>query len=217
VDFAERFKEDDARKNKIMAFCDRGSFSAALRLGVIVEDGGLVVLQGVGEELVHLGDAGGDTEVDGAVTDLDDEAADNLGLDLVGDLELLALADVGGLGDGALKAVESLVVEGLGADDLHLDLAAGGGHDLGKLLADALEEAEAVVLGESGEEVLDGGGAGAGLLLELGNDGGLVLGAQGRGRKDSGQLGVLLDDGGEAGEGLGGGVEARGLDGRGVL
>lgn len=32
---------------------------------------------------------------------------------LVGDLELLALADVGGLGDGVLELGEGLVVEGL--------------------------------------------------------------------------------------------------------
>ena len=105
----------------------------------------------------------------------------------------------------------------LSTDDLHLDLTAGSGHDLVELLADTLEEAETVVLGEGVEEVLDGGGAGAGLLGELGDDGGLVLVAQGRGLEDGGQLGVLLDDGGEAGQGLGGGIEAGGLDGRGVL
>ena len=32
---------------------------------------------------------------------------------LVGDLELLALADVGGLGDGGLEAGQSLAVKGL--------------------------------------------------------------------------------------------------------
>lgn len=41
-----------------------------------------VVLQGVGQELVHLGDAGRDAEVDGSVTDLDDESANNVGVDL---------------------------------------------------------------------------------------------------------------------------------------
>ena len=110
----------------------------------------MVHLQGVRQELVHLGDAGGDAEVDGAVADLDDEPADDVGVDLkkcvrvdvrnhlamlpslageegamagsfrvgsvaylVGDLELLALADVGGLGDGSLEAGQSLAVEGL--------------------------------------------------------------------------------------------------------
>ena len=69
-------------------------------------------LQAVGKELVQLGDLGGDGEIDGAVADLDDEAAQDLRVDLVPDLELLALA-VLGLGDGVLEAAESPVVEGL--------------------------------------------------------------------------------------------------------
>lgn len=40
-------------------------------------------LQAVGEELVHLGDAGGDAEVDGAVADFDDKAADDVRVDLL--------------------------------------------------------------------------------------------------------------------------------------
>lgn len=68
-------------------------------------------LQAVVEQLVHLGDAGGDGEVDGAVADFDDEPADDVGVDLVGDLELLARADVGRLGDGGLEAGEGLAVE----------------------------------------------------------------------------------------------------------
>ena len=72
-----------------------------------------IILQSVGEELVHLGDASRDGKVDGTVADLDDESANNVGVDGVGDLELLALADVGGLGDGGLESGESLVVEGL--------------------------------------------------------------------------------------------------------
>lgn len=71
-------------------------------------------LQAVGEDLVHLGDAGGDAEVDGAVTDLDDETADNVRVDLVGDLELLAGTNVRGLADGGLELGEGLAVEGLG-------------------------------------------------------------------------------------------------------
>lgn len=105
-----------------------------------------------------------------------------------------------------------------GAGDGELNLAAGGAHDLGELLGDAGEEAEAVVLGESGEEVLDGLlGAGAGLLGELGDDGGLVLGGQGGRGEDGGQLGVLGEDGVEGGQGLGRGVQGRGLGGGGVL
>jgi hypothetical protein len=42
----------------------------------------MVVLQSVREELVHLGDAGRDAEVDGSVANLDDESTNNVGVDL---------------------------------------------------------------------------------------------------------------------------------------
>lgn len=71
----------------------------------------MVILQGVVEELVHLCDLGRDGQVDGSVADLDNETTDDFGVNLVCHLELLALADVGGLGNGGLEAGESLVVE----------------------------------------------------------------------------------------------------------
>lgn len=40
-------------------------------------------LQSIGKGLVELGDLGRDAEVDGAVTDLQDEAADDVGVDLL--------------------------------------------------------------------------------------------------------------------------------------
>jgi hypothetical protein len=48
------------------------------------EEGEIVVeyLQSVSEELVHLGDLGCDTEVDGAVANLDNESTTDLGVDL---------------------------------------------------------------------------------------------------------------------------------------
>jgi hypothetical protein len=39
-------------------------------------------LQSISQSLVHLGDLGGDAEVDGAVADLDNEATDKVGVDL---------------------------------------------------------------------------------------------------------------------------------------
>lgn len=39
-------------------------------------------LQGVGQELVHLGDLGRDREVDGPVSDLNNQAADDVRVDL---------------------------------------------------------------------------------------------------------------------------------------
>lgn len=90
-------------------------------------------LQGVGQELVHLGDLGRNGEVDGTVANLNNQATDDVRVDLVasaycavpldfvlspylvGDLELLALADVGGLGDGGLKSAQGPVVQRLDA------------------------------------------------------------------------------------------------------
>ena len=48
------------------------------------EEGEIVVkyLQSVSEELVHLGDLGGNTEVDGAVANLDNESTTDVGVDL---------------------------------------------------------------------------------------------------------------------------------------
>lgn len=77
---------------------------------------GILILQAVRQELVHLGDAGGDAEVDGLVADLDDESTDDVRVDLVGDRELLAGADVGRLGDGGLEPREGLGVEVLGRE-----------------------------------------------------------------------------------------------------
>lgn len=83
-------------------------------------------------------------------------------------------------------------------------------------MADALEEAQSVVLGEGLEEVLKGGAA-AGLLDELGDNGRLVLGAQGGGGEDVVELSILVDNGTEGGEGLGGRVEGGSLCGGSVL
>jgi hypothetical protein len=70
-------------------------------------------LQSVLEQLVHLGHLARDGQVDGAVANLDNEAALDLGVDLGNDLELLALLDVGGLVDGGFEAAEGSAVEGL--------------------------------------------------------------------------------------------------------
>jgi hypothetical protein len=57
-------------------------------------------LQSVGKELVHLGHLGGDAEVDCPVTDLDDEPADNVGVDLAW------LADRWRMGEGSAVNIQ---------------------------------------------------------------------------------------------------------------
>lgn len=162
----------------------------------------------------------------------------------VGNLELLARAHVARLGDGRLQATEGPVVQSLYANNTyqqpsvrpvvpfssgclvsylragnrHLDLAAGGAHELGELAHDRGQQAEAVVLGEGGEEVLDVGVAlDARDLEELADDGALVGGRELRGAEEGGELGVLFEDGADRGEGAGRGLERRRLDGGRVL
>jgi len=102
--------------------------------------------------------------------------------------------------------------------DHHLDLAAGGAHELGELGHDRGQQAEAVVLGEGGEKVLNVGVAlDAGHLEELADDGALVGGRELRGAEEGGELGVLFDDGPDRNEGAGRGLKGGGLDGGRVL
>jgi hypothetical protein len=104
-------------------------------------------LKGVVEELVHLGNLGRDAEVDCPVANLDDEATNDIGVDLAGvstcakgageeytygvlDLELLASTDVARLGDGGLEAVEGLVVQRLSGFPQLVSIAFLLPHDL---------------------------------------------------------------------------------------
>jgi hypothetical protein len=67
-------------------------------------------LQGISQSLVHLGDLGGNAQVDGAVTDLDDESTNKVRVNLGDNLELLALDELG-LGEGLLEAGDGLGIE----------------------------------------------------------------------------------------------------------
>ena len=62
------------------------------------------------EKLVQSVDFGGNTRVDGALANFDNETTENGGVDNRNDLELLALA-VLGLANGGLNTAESLCVE----------------------------------------------------------------------------------------------------------
>lgn len=91
-------------------------------------------------------------------------------------------------------------------------------HESTKLLANALQNAQAVVLGKGSEEVLeDITLVGTSNLLELGNDLLLVGVGQGRGTEDGDQLLVGLQGLAEGSDGLGGRVEGGGLGGGSVL
>ena len=105
----------------------------------------------------------------------------------------------------------------LSAGNSELDLTTGGRDDGRELLNNTGDEAQSVVLGEGGEEVLNGLVLGVDLLCELINDSLLVGLGEGRGVQDGGELGVLLEESAELVEGIGSSIDAGRLDGGSVL
>lgn len=92
-------------------------------------------------------------------------------------------------------------------------------HKDAKLLNNALQSAQPVVLSQSGEEVLDDALSvlGAEVLAQLGDNRLLIRLAQAGRRKDSREPGILLEDVGERLQRLGRRVELVGLRGGGIL
>lgn len=179
----------------------------------------MVYLQGILEQLVHLGHLRGDGKIDGAVGNLDNDTATDLRVDLGNDLDALALEDVVRLGDGALEAAEGPAVERRSAGNDQLNLSPVRTHEHTKFLHNTLQHAQAVVLGESREEVLyDALLIGiANVLLEFLDNLLLVRDGEGGGVQDLAELGVLLENCRERLERLCGGVEGVGFGGCGVL
>lgn len=172
----------------------------------------VLYLQSVLEELVHLSHLCRDGQIDGAVANLNDESTTDIGVDLGNDLELLALGNVLRLADGRLETAESAVVERRGAGDGELDLAPVCAHQLAELLDNTLQSTQPVVVCQCLEQVLhDAFLVLSEVLLELGNDLLLVRDGESGSGEDGGELGILLEDGGERLKGLGGGVEGVGL------
>lgn len=91
-------------------------------------------------------------------------------------------------------------------------------HKVSKLVTDTPESAQAVVLSQGSEEVLqDIALVSANQLLQLLDDLLLVAGGEGRGAEDGIELGVGLEGFAEGSELPGGLVEGGGLNGGGVL
>ncbi|KAG9796261.1 hypothetical protein KCU88_g226, partial [Aureobasidium melanogenum] len=90
-----------------------------------------------------------------------------------------------------------------GNNDFHL--TTGGAHQGAKLLTGSLEQAEPVVLGESGQKVLDRAAlvGATGVFLQLRHNLRLVRVRQGWGRQDRLQFRVALENLGQAGDRFG--------------
>lgn len=99
----------------------------------------------------------------------------------------------------------------LSARDRHLNLAARRRHELGELSTDARKEAEAVVLGQRFEEVLDRLVGTACQLGQFTDDERLVRGRQCGRRQDLQQLGIFFYHVAQVGDGAGRRVECRRL------
>lgn len=97
--------------------------------------------------------------------------------------------------------------------DDELDLALVSAHEDAELFSSALEDAQSVVLGEGLEEVLDGVALvlHTDALLDLGDNLRLIRGAERWSSEDLRKLAVLLEDGRQVLEGLGGAVKGVGL------
>ena len=91
-------------------------------------------------------------------------------------------------------------------------------HESTELLANSLQNTQPVVLGQGGQEVLqDVTLVSTSDLLELLDDGLLVVGGEGRGADDGGELAVSLQGLTKGSEGLGGLVKSSRLGGSSVL
>jgi len=179
----------------------------------------LTILQSLREQLVHLGHLSRHGKINGAVGNLDNDAATNLGVDFGHRLDRLALEHIVRLGNRTLQAAQRPVVQRRSARNHELDLAAVRAHELAKLGHDARQRAQTVVFRERGEQILDDSVlvGRANVLLQFLDDLLLVRDREGGGVEDFGELGVLFEDAGKLVERLGRGVERIRLRGCRVL
>lgn len=75
-------KRGRSKKNPRFHFHQTLTFMRDGMLYLTIPHNSILHLQSISQSLVHLGDLGGDAEVDGAVADLDNEATDKVGVDL---------------------------------------------------------------------------------------------------------------------------------------
>lgn len=205
--------------------------------------------------LVELGDLGGNTEVNGTVTDLDDDTTDQIRVDLFS-VSVDDTSNNTGIGIHTLVTTLSFLpwvnsdletafsrremlllsssyltvslfctlktqkgkVKYLSTGDVQVQLAPVSTHESAELLANVLQNTQSVVLGQRGEEVLDGVPlVTTSELLEFRHDLLLVSTRQSRGTDDRSQLAVRLEGLAEDSKGPGDLVEGSGFDGSRVL
>jgi hypothetical protein len=134
-------------------------------------------------------------------------------------LQPLALTNILALAHSILQLLNNLLVQRLRARDDEFHLTPRGAHQSTELLHHALQHAQAVVLGQRRQEVLQGVVLvlDVGALLQLGDDLLLVRLGEGGRAEDALQAGVALEGVAQVLEGAGDGVEGTLLGGGGVL
>lgn len=168
-------------------------------------------LDSICEKLVKLRNFVGDGKVDGSVAHFNNQTSEDIWVDLVRKLELLALTNKLRLGNGSLKTGKGLFVEGISRGNGGLDQTVMRVRQSLKLLDNRANETESVVLSQNIKEVTGGpvdvGGFSDGLNELL-----LVLGRQGWVLDNGVKFLVLLDQVLESGERFFSGFNAGVLD-----
>lgn len=113
-------------------------------------------LQSLAQSQVQLGNLGHNRQVDGLVTNVNNQAAQNVWVHLVGDLQGLVTADKARLLDGSLQSLQDLGVQRLGRGDGGLNNTSVGVKQQAKVLVDGRELAQSVVLRQNRQKVGDG-------------------------------------------------------------
>jgi len=121
-----------------------------LKYGIVVD------LDVIGKSLVELDNLVSDGQINGTVTDLNNETTKDVSVDSVSDLKGLTLTNKRGLRDRSGETVNGLVVERRGRGNGSLNNTVSSVGQSLKLLNNGGNERKSVVLGQEGEEVGDG-------------------------------------------------------------
>lgn len=174
-------------------------------------DDGESYLNVISKKFVKLSDLSRNTEVDGTITDFNNKTTENIGVDLVGDLKLLALTDKRGLGNRGLETVDGLCVERSSrGDGSFYNSLSSVGESL-ELVGNGREKTQSVVFGKNTEEVGDGAVDRSG-GRESRDNSLLVFSREGRVAEDGLEFLVLAEDSLKSSQRSLGGGESRRLD-----
>lgn len=165
--------------------------------------------------MVESSNLGGDRDVNGSLSNLDNETTEDIGVNLEVELEL-TLTNERRASNGGLDSVDGLLVELGGRGDGGLNETLGCVDESLELLNDTGDESQSVVVGDDGQEVGESLVSTNGLGQDV-DDSLLVLVREGGVRDNLGNLGLLSEHVPQLGERALSLGEVRLLGGGGVL